>query len=502
MLYTDPMSANTAVSPGTTGHPNADPSGILVIFGATGDAARRRIFPALWRLRRQIRPRVVIGVARGKKGKKDKKEFLEVVEQAVHKEASRTESSSSSEDIANGVADFLQHICFIYVKGDLNKNNTLAEVGEKLNGVRRKGLLSGASPVSPERLIFFSTVPPDAHSKIVLGLAAEGLNRFMADDGLISYLILDKPVGRDAETAQELNKLASEHFRNRVFRLDHYQCKPMLQKILPLRRRYEELEGVLHKAWIKRVFIRADEYISVPEGRTETYDKLGALRDMIQSHLLRTLCHLCMSLPKPDDANGIDSAATAVLTDTKLAPHQSIDDIAKRGRYKGYDGSANIETYVALVLHISNKRWDGVPIHLRTGKALKVKNTSITVEFELGDRLIFQVDPKPCILLNESNSTDWTPLKNLAHDIQRKHHTVMLSAEEAADDGYEGILKACMEGDSSISVGEEWINRSWLLLDPIVSEWENSDDGPLPYSQGSDGPAAATDLWISQFPSC
>lgn len=496
MLYTDPMSANTAVSPGTTGHPNADPSGILVIFGATGDAARRRIFPALWRLRRQIRPRVVIGVARGKK---DKKEFLEIVEQAMRKEASRTESSSSSTDIANGVAngvaDFLQHIRFIYVKGDLNKNSTLAKVGKKLNGVRRKGLLSGASPVSPERLIFFSTVPPDAHSKIVSGLAAENLNRFRADDGLISYLIFDKPVGRDAETAQELNKLASEHFENRVFRLDHYQCKPMIQKILPLRRRYEELEGVLHKAWIKRIFIRADEYMGVPEGRTETYDKLGALRDMIQSHLLRTLCHLCMSLPKPDDASGIDSAATAVLTDTKLAPHQSIDDIAKRGRYKGYDGSANIETYVALVLHISNKRWDGVPIHLRTGKALKAKNTSITVEFEFGDRLIFQVDPKPCILLNESNSTNGTPLKNLAHDIQRKYHTVTLSAEEAADDGYEGILKACMEGDSSISIGEEWINRSWLLLDPIIARWEEPNKKPLTYLQGTNGLPEDTDPW-------
>jgi len=442
----------------------------LVIFGASGDLTHRKILPSLGRLvAREGQAVRVLGAGRSHKSTGD---FREVVKQA----SGNQRLSETAE----------------WVQIDYADPKTFTPLTE---------MLAGSSAV-----IFYLATPPETFSDIVAGLAQSGLAK-KADTS--RRIVVEKPFGHDFATAHKLNaELAAAFEEEQIFRIDHYLAKDTVQNVMALRFSNSLFEPVWNRTLIETILITVAEEEGIGK-RAGYYDQSGAVRDIIQNHMLQLLALVTMEPPTTFDPEYVRRAKRAALR--AMSP---IDpSMAVRGQYEGYldeDGvepDSRRETYAAMRVSIDNWRWDGVPIFLRTGKALSKRVTEVVIKLRdapmlriAGRRqrgiptlIVIRIQPDEGISLRIGAKRPGTKFEMLPAGMRLDYARL---SKAPLPDAYENVLSEVLAGGHSAFPGAEEIELSWEIVDPLIEAWE-ADGHPETYTPGSWGPQAADDLVAS-----
>jgi glucose-6-phosphate 1-dehydrogenase len=444
----------------------------LVLFGATGDLARKKIYPALLTLARHGRlPERVFGVARND----------------WHDDQLRDRARDSIDRFGPDEADpsDIERVAaaLTYVRGDYTEAATYEAL--------RAALGDGSRP------LLYLAIPASLFERVIEGLAAVGLN----EDGRI---VVEKPFGRDLESAQRLNQCVLDAFgEERIHRIDHFLGKEEVLDLLVFRLANSFLAPAWNRHHIDSVQITMAEDFGV-EGRGAFYEETGAIRDVLQNHLLQLVAQIAMEPPVAADAQSLRDEKVKVLRSMKPLDPQDV----VRGQFSGYRdedgvaGDSEVETYVAIKATIDSWRWAGVPFYIRAGKHLPVTATEILVEFEQPPQLFFASDdapaPHPNHLLFRLKPTERVSLTvqikqpgdqlvsrpvDLDYEYDERH-------EGVRDDAYARLLDDAMDGDQRLFARADGVEEAWRVVQPVLA-----DPPPLHgYEPGTWGPAAADDL--------
>lgn len=451
---------------------NLEPS-ILVIFGITGDLAQRKVLPALYHLFAAgllHDQTYIVGTSRREVAMDD---IIERLQTAVA-------------DHDPVVLERLKtRLSMLQV--DPTDDNDYVNLRTHLQGIEDN------ASVCLHRL-FYLSIPPQVYGGIVQRLGQHGLNQGCIHGSTSSRLLVEKPFGYDLVSAQELIAKTAEHFNEeQVYRIDHYLAKETAQNILVFRKNNALFNQVWNRENISQISITAVEKISI-EGRANFYENVGALRDLIQSHLMQLLSLTLMEIPDEITADSVHAAKQNVLNSIASVPADQVNERAVRGQYDSYktevdNDRSTTETYASVVLFSNDPLWSGVPLRLTTGKALKQKRTSITVDFGTDhiNRLQFRIQPDEGITL-----TLQVKKPGLATDVEP---TTMEFAYETAflqngivADAYERVLIEAIRGDHMLFATDQEVLSSWRILQPLLDEWGKSADDLVTYKSGSDGP--------------
>jgi len=478
----------------------------LVIFGATGDLSKRKLLPAIYNLAHEgALPETffLIGCSRSDMPHGD---FRDLAIDAIN-EFSRRKPDPKVLDA------LLEHVR--YVPGTFDDASVYKRLGEELDEFdERAG--------EPLNRAFYLSTAPTFFPVIVEALGEAGLSDIKGDAEV--RCIIEKPFGTTLAEAKELNQRVLSVFREQqVFRIDHYLGKETVQNMLAFRFANSMFEPVWNRNSIASVQITAAEDIGIGT-RAGYYDSAGALRDLVQNHMLQLLCHLAMEPPARFNADEVrDEKAKVLHAITPPTPDQ-VGQMAVRAQYaegtvggedvQGYlseqdvPSDSNTETYVGLRLFIENWRWAGVPFYLRTGKRLARKVTEIAVTLKPVPHLAFQQDgslgvrPNQLILTLQPNEgvslalaakIPGTRMRIRPVNMEFLYGTSFLSQSPEA---YERLIMDAMRGDALLFTRNDEVEAQWTICDPIVHTFETTP-GPLPqYEAGSQGPAEAASILL------
>jgi glucose-6-phosphate 1-dehydrogenase len=464
----------------------------IVIFGASGDLAHRKLFPSLLQLiRDNVLPKkyYVLGVART----------------ALSDDAFRKNIRESLKDSfpKEAVEDFLKHCS--YVAGDYNARETYQKLSTHLDELDNQFGTDG-------RHLFYLSVPPTLYAPIAEQLGNAKLAHQDSSERWVR-MVVEKPFGRDRRSAQTLNQALFRHFNeNQIYRIDHYLGKETVQNILMFRFANAIFEPVWNHKYIDHVQITASESEGVGH-RAGYYEQAGVLRDMFQNHLFQLLSLVAMEPPAsfaPDAVRDEKSKVMASLTPFGLT---DIEEKAVRGQYEGYRQEEGVkpnsttETFAALRVEIDNWRWRRVPFYLRSGKNLAARETEIAVVFQHVPTSIF----KPLVADQISPNTlrfRIQPDEGISLCFESKHPgpklcmstvTMQFDYEDAfriqPPEAYARLFLDVMLGDPTLFARQDWLLRSWAFLDPLLDRWaEHEERGLAFYKPGSTGPHAAEEL--------
>ncbi|MGE3165001.1 MAG: glucose-6-phosphate dehydrogenase [Planctomycetota bacterium] len=469
---------------------------IFTIFGGTGDLAARKLFPALCRSAQEglLNERTqVLGLGRAYKADDT---FRSEVRDALIEFGCRADTANS----------FVRRVHYQPIGA--SEPSAFRALGDRLEKLRAEHSL-------PRHFAYYLSLPPEVMPATVTGLGEAGLNAF--EDGW-SRVVLEKPFGRDLASAQELNRLVHRYFAEKqVFRIDHYLGKETVQNLLVFRLANGLIESAWNRDRIESVQITVGETLGVGS-RAGYYDKSGALRDMVQNHLTQLLTLVAMEVPSSIEADAIRYEKIKVLR--SMAPL----DLSKvvRGQYTagvcdgepavayldeaGVPASSTTETFVAMELHVDSWRWQGVPFYLRTGKRMPQKTTQIAVRFRrapvsffknLGcspssaDLLVITLQPDEGFALYFDIKTPGDPFRvetiPLRFDYQERFPGIQ--------DAYQTLLLDVLEGDQTLFVHSEEVEKSWQLFTPLIA-------APTPirtYAAGTWGPPEAEGLAVPEM---
>jgi len=474
------------------GVPTAHPDPFtLVIFGASGDLTRRKLVPAVYSLFREgLLPEgfAVVGFARRAKS-----------DDAFRAEMHEAVASFARAGLCDDACWDAFASCLHYHQGSYDDPAAFASLRERLGAGRN--------------CLFYFATPPDVMTTLVERLHGAGFAEAGGAEPPWSRIILEKPFGRGLASARALNSHVQAHFdESQIYRIDHYLGKETTQNLLVFRFANALFEPMWNQKYVDHVQITVAETVTVEE-RGGYYDQAGALRDMLQNHMMHLLCLVAMEAPNHMDADSVRDEKVKVLRALRRIPEACPPEGVVRGQYAGYrkapgvDAESHTETFVALKAHIDNWRWSGVPFYLRHGKAMHVRMTEVSIHFKPVPHVLFNAPPygpmAPNILAIRIQ-----PNEGITLQFQVKTPGAGIDIEPFKMDfgyadafggqppaAYERLLLDAALGDSTLFTRSDEVEAAWSFLQPIIDGCSASPQRDIPqYEQGSWGPREADDL--------
>jgi glucose-6-phosphate 1-dehydrogenase len=475
----------------------------LAIFGGTGDLAKRKLLPALYNLAHEgaLPERFnLIGVSRSEMSDE---EYRAIARESIAQFSRRKPD-------ADVLSKLLERIR--YVSGSFDDDS----VYERLKSYARE--FDEEAGIAFNRVFYLSTAP--GFFPVIVDKLGE--HRLSRHEGAEVRVVIEKPFGTDLREARELNEAVLSVLDERqVFRIDHYLGKETVQNMLALRFANGLFEPIWNRNYIDYVQITAAEDIGIGT-RAEYYDKSGALRDLVQNHMLQLLTLLCMEPPVTFSADDVRDEKVKVLHAIQPPKPEEVPEAVVRAQYErgmvggeeapgyleepGVPPDSRTETYVALRLEVDNWRWAGVPIYVRTGKRLARKVTEIAVilkpvphmafqaEGSVGvqpNQLVMTMQPNEGVSLSLGAKIPGTRLRIRPVNMEFLYGTAFMSQSPEA---YERLIMDAMRGDATLFTRDDEVEAQWRICDPILEGWSR-DDRPLPrYPAGSEGPEEANAL--------
>ncbi|MEH7106267.1 glucose-6-phosphate dehydrogenase [Bacillus sp. JJ1764] len=470
---------------------------LLMIFGATGDLAKRKLFPSIYRLyeRGRLEKFAVVGVARRSI---TNDEFQQSIKDSVESALGKKEN----------LDEFVSH--FYYQSHDASDSDSYVSLKDFANQIDEQYQLEG-------NRIFYLAMAPEFFGPIALHLKSDGLT----DVKGYKRLIIEKPFGHNLASAKELNNQIRTAFsEEEIYRIDHYLGKEMVRNIEVIRFANAIFEPLWNNRYISNIQITSSEVLGVEE-RGRYYENSGALRDMVQNHMLQMVALLAMEPPIKLTTDEIRSEKVRVFRALRMIEGDKVNEYFVRGQYA--EGTinnelvpkyrdepmvapdSNTETFVAAKVKIDNFRWAGVPFYIRTGKRMAEKTTKIVVQFkDIPMNLYYQTDKmlNPNLLVihiqpDEGITLHLNAKKAGGHlDAQEVKLSFANTGSDAMNtpEGYEKLLFDCMRGDATNFTHWDEVAYSWAFVDKISAVWQNTDTNFPNYPSGSMGPKEADEL--------
>lgn len=473
----------------------------IVIFGASGDLTQRKLIPALFDSYVQgLLPKdfAILGVSRTEF---TDEAFRKHLEEGIAEHAEKEGHESQIEE-------FLKTAYYQAI--DTAIPEEYAKVKEKLSTIDK-------DCHTKDNFLFYLSTPPKLYSVIADALKLQGLTKESSKTGW-RRIIVEKPFGYDLESAQKLNKsLLSDFKENQIYRIDHYLGKETVQNMMVLRFANGIFEPLWNHHYIERVEITSSESIGV-EDRGGYYDGSGALRDMIQNHMLQVLGMVAMEPPSLFEPDAVRNETLKVFQSLRTMDQDDVQKKVIRGQYirakvkgkelkgyreeKGVDEQSKTETFVALKVFIDNWRWSETPFYIRSGKGLPTKVTEVVVTFKAtphklfkntkSNQLIIRIQPDEGVLMNFGMKMPGTGFE--VKDVGMDFHYTDLS-DTYIPSAYERLLLDCMNGDATLYTRGDAVEACWKFVMPILNEWKNNPESKIyGYPIGSWGPKEAEDL--------
>lgn len=477
---------------------------VIVILGATGDLTWRKLIPGIYNLYLDNwipEKFAVIGVSRAEMSELA---FRKRLKEGIDKFSRRGKSKKKDWDI------FSKYIT--YSKGDFDNNSTYTNLEKQITALEKKWKAAATR-------VFYMAVPPGFFEEIASKLGSSKL----ASNKSLSRIVIEKPFGRDYESAKRLNDLLHGMYDEcQIYRIDHYLGKETVQNILAFRFANALFEPIWNRNYIDHVQITVSEQLGV-ENRGNYYETAGALRDMIQNHLLQLLCLIAMEPPVSFEANEVRNRKVDVLNAIRKIKPDEVHSYAVRGQYgpgwiegkkvKGYRQEPDVsktstkETFAAAKFLIDNWRWQDVPFYLRSGKRMNESNSVITVQFRpvphqsfpheasgnwQPNRIVLNIQPHMGIRMTFQAKRPGLQMLLYPVDMEFNYDESYTSGTPEA---YETLLLDIMRGDSTLFMRGDQVEAAWKVVMPILSNWEGNPSVDFPnYAAGMQGPEDAEAL--------
>jgi glucose-6-phosphate 1-dehydrogenase len=445
-------------------------SDALVLLGATGDLAQRKIYPAVQELiQRRGLDLPIVAMGRAQWSLERLREYV----------GDSLERFGDGDDTASRAA-LIERLSF--VQGDYRERETFQRLRAELAGCHAP--------------LYYLAIPPSLFPTVIEHLRPDR-------DTAGARVVVEKPFGRDLASAESLNRVLRDNFEeNAIFRIDHYLGKESVQNLLYFRFANAFLEPVWNRNYVSRVTVMMMESFGV-EGRGKFYEEVGAIRDVVQNHLLQVVAHLAM---EPPVSRGVDA-----LRDEKAKVLRSIRTMSGRtlvrGQYAGYrsekgvDPESNVETFAAMQLHLDSWRWSGVPFFVRTGKRLNTTATEVLVELKPPPHSVFaeHIDGNPNYFRfhlgpdQVSIAVGARAKKPGAKMVGEELELYVCNSSEEEMSAYERLIGDALSGDPTLFTREDAVLEAWRIVDPLLT----LSSAPDLYEPGSHGPASAA--WLGQL---